>query len=140
LQVDIAGDLGTCWGDQRALRSMLDACVDNVVAYTPADARVTLSAAVGNDGAAVLTVTDDGPGVPAEFVDTLTDRFVQVDLARGGEAPGLGLAIAKAIAVGHGGTLETQLVKPHGLRVIATISRGRASDTPERRRAPRPQA
>ena len=140
LQVDIAGDLGRCWGDQRALRSMLGACVDNVVAYTPAEAHVTLSAAVGTDGAAVLTLTDDGPGVPEEFVDSLTDRFVQVDPARGGEAPGLGLAIAKAIAVGHGGTMQTELVEPHGLRVIATIARGRPSDTPERRRAPRPTA
>jgi len=140
LDVNIATGLGSCWGDERALRSMFDECVSNVAAYTPPDAQVTLSATVDDEGIAVLTFTDDGPGVPKEFVDTLTDRFVQVDAARGGEAPGLGLAIAKAIAVGHGGTLETQLVKPHGLQVIATIPRGRPSDTPERRRAPRPAA
>lgn len=140
LQVDIETGLGSCWGDQRAVRSMLEECVNNVVAYTPADAHVTLAAVADGEGGVVFTLSDDGPGVPAEFADTLTDRFVQVDAARSGEAPGLGLAIAKAIAVGHGGTLETQLVEPHGLRVIATIPRGRPSDTLERRRAPRPGA
>jgi signal transduction histidine kinase len=135
--VEIAEGVGSCWGDRRALRSMLDAAIENVVRYTPEDAHVQMTAACVNDDAVVLTIADDGPGVPAEFADTLTDRFVQVDVARSGEAPGLGLAIAKAIAVGHGGTLETERVSPHGLRVVASIPRGRPSDTPERRRVPR---
>jgi signal transduction histidine kinase len=59
------------------------------------------------DGSAVLTVQDDGPGIPVSGAERIFERFGRLDEARTPEAggSGLGLAIAKEIAERHGGTL-----------------------------------
>ncbi len=55
----------------------------------------------------VITVTDDGDGIPAEHLPRIFERFYRVDAARDREhgGAGIGLAIAKAIADAHGGSL-----------------------------------
>lgn len=59
-------------------------------------------------GLAMLTVTDDGPGIPADLQPQLFQRFFRADTARTGGSghSGLGLAIAKAVAENHQGTLH----------------------------------
>ena len=136
--VDIGQNLPSSYGDAKALQQMVECCIDNVRNYTPPDVTMTMQASVAADGTVVVSVADDGPGVPEQFLATLADRFVQVDPARSGEAPGLGLAIASAIAAGHGGSLQVGAVKPTGLRVVISIPPGKPAITPERRRAPRP--
>ena len=61
-------------------------------------------------GAALLTVTDTGPGIPAEDVPHIFERFYRVDKARSGAQghTGLGLAICKAIVDSHGGSIEVK--------------------------------
>ncbi len=65
---------------------------------------VTLAPA---EGSAVLTVRDDGPGLPAERAEEVFGRFIRLDDARSaaGGGAGLGLAIARDVAERHGGTL-----------------------------------
>lgn len=64
---------------------------------------------------AVIEVSDEGPGVPAELLSKLTDPFFRADAARGeASGAGLGLAITQAIADSHGGRLELQNRVPNG--------------------------
>jgi signal transduction histidine kinase len=105
LRADIA--LGvTAWGDRDRLRELGVILVDNAVRYTQCG-EVTVCVAV--DGAhAVLSVTDNGPGIAAEHLDRLFERFYRTDSARtttGGGA-GLGLAIARWIAESHGSDIQ----------------------------------
>ncbi len=97
--------------DRSLLERMIENLVANAIRHAPNGGEVRLS--LTTDGIAhVLTVADDGPGVPDEHVDHLFDRFFRGDPARARlagvstEGTGLGLAIAKAGAAAHGGTLR----------------------------------
>jgi len=63
---------------------------------------------VGHVGVAcvVVTVADDGPGFPPEFLPRAFERFARVDHTRGGGGSGLGLAIVRAVAHNHAGTVK----------------------------------
>jgi signal transduction histidine kinase len=63
-----------------------------------------------------LHVSDDGPGFPADFLDSAFERFTRADEGRTGGGAGLGLAIVRAIARAHGGE-----VRPDGARIVLTI-------------------
>jgi signal transduction histidine kinase len=92
-------------GDAAALRRLVDNLLYNAVRH--AGSRVTVT--VGEDGAtAVLTVADDGPGIPAGAREAVFERFTRLDEARtpASGGAGLGLAIARDAAVRHGGTLD----------------------------------
>lgn len=94
-------------GDQDRLKQLMLILVDNALKYTPEGGEVTLSLWRSN-GWAQLQIKDTGPGIPAEDVPHIFDRFYRVDKARtrsqGGA--GLGLAIAKWIVQAHGGRIQ----------------------------------
>jgi len=101
LEVDLTGVAPI---DPDALRTALDALLENAVKYTEAHAVIELKGhAVG--GEIVIEVTDDGPGIPEDAARTIFDRFARADDARTREqgGVGLGLAIVAAIARAHGG-------------------------------------
>ncbi|MEU0564692.1 ATP-binding protein [Nonomuraea sp. NPDC005983] len=92
-------------GAQGHVGRLVTNLVDNAVRHAASMVRVR----VRRDGAeAVLEVLDDGPGIPVEQREAVFDRFTRLDEARARDAggAGLGLAIARDIAVLHGGTLE----------------------------------
>ncbi len=101
LGVDVTGVVRA---DPEALRSALDALLENAVKYTEAHDLITLRAYAGG-GEVVIEVADEGCGVPPDALDRIFDRFARADNARtrtqGGA--GLGLSIADAIAKAHGG-------------------------------------
>ncbi len=91
-------------GDGDRLLQLLSNLLANAIAFSPRDGyvRVTLYT---EDGAAVVSVSDEGPGIAADFRDRVFQRFSQADgsttRSRGGS--GLGLAIVQAIAARHNG-------------------------------------
>ena len=94
-------------GDGQRLRQLIGNLLDNAVKHTPASAAVTLS--LYRDGEwARLDVADTGPGIPAEHIPYLFDRFYRVDKARSRSvnSHGLGLSIVKGIVEQHGGTVS----------------------------------
>jgi two-component system OmpR family sensor kinase len=108
-------------GDQELLRRAVDNLLANVRTHTPAGTIATVTAARSN-GSVVIDVSDDGPGVPAERLPRLFDRFYRGSAA---ETPcpgsGLGLAIVTAVAAAHDGAAEATLNDPHGLRITMTL-------------------
>jgi signal transduction histidine kinase len=104
------GDEVTVLGDADGLHRVLVNLIDNAVRYAVSSVTVAVSvrppAGAGfADG--VLTVADDGPGVPASKRERVFDRFYRLDTARsraeGGT--GLGLSIVREIVTAHGGTV-----------------------------------
>ena len=93
-------------GNSSALRRMLIVLLDNGIKYAPADGEVGVSTRVQN-GLVVLQVRDNGPGITADSLPHLFDRFYRSDSSRartvGGA--GLGLALAKSIADRHGANI-----------------------------------
>jgi signal transduction histidine kinase len=93
-------------GDPDRIEQVVENLVTNAVRHTPEGGRIELRAGMAN-GCAVLSVADSGNGIAPEHLPHVFDRFYKVDPARaaGGAGSGLGLSIAKAIVVRHGGTI-----------------------------------
>ena len=90
-------------GSAEALRMLVRNLLDNAIKYTPPGGRVDVQ--VGTDqGRALLTVEDSGPGIAPEHHARVMQRFVR-DTADGAPGSGLGLAIVQAIAQRHGATV-----------------------------------
>lgn len=92
------------WGDAVELGRAVDNLIQNAVKFGET-VRVTLKT---NDQTVRLIITDDGPGVPSEFITRLTDPFFRVDVSRSAATGGLGLGLATANAIvsSHRGRLE----------------------------------
>ncbi len=91
-------------GDEMRIKQVIGILLDNALRHTPAGGAVGLKATRSGPDI-VLSVTDTGEGIAAEYLDKIFDRFFQADRARSSSGAGLGLAIAKWIVESHGGTI-----------------------------------
>jgi two-component system, OmpR family, phosphate regulon sensor histidine kinase PhoR len=109
--------------------------VSNAVRYTPSGGRVDAAAVVLGDGRLEFSVRDTGPGIAAEHIPRLTERFYRVDRSRSRETggTGLGLAIVKHVVQRHGGELriESQVGRGSCFTVVLPASRVRGGFTPD---------
>jgi two-component system, OmpR family, sensor kinase len=104
-----------CLADPQAVSMAVTNLITNAICHqTPGGSAKVRVFTLENQ--AVLEVCDTGPGIPAEHLPRLFDRFYRVDPARGsgGGHAGLGLAIAKSIADSHQGTIEVKSVLGEG--------------------------
>lgn len=99
------------------LAAILDVVVDNALRYTPDHGQVDLAVLTRNNHA-VLSVTDNGPGIPAELRERVFDRFYRIDPSKT-DGSGLGLAIARNLVGRCGGAIRL-MDNPagRGLRVV----------------------
>ncbi|MSU34445.1 MAG: HAMP domain-containing protein [Pedosphaera sp.] len=97
----------TISGDTQQLRQVAVNLLSNAIQYNKLGGSVKVIVTDEN-GYAVLTVRDTGPGIPADDLPHIFARFYRVDKSRAstGEHAGLGLAICKAIVQAHGGAME----------------------------------
>ncbi len=104
--------------DADRLRQALAALLDNALRVAPAQSVVELGAERRRDGFVELTVRDHGPGIVADDLPYLFDRFYQADAARDRSSgtSGLGLSIVQAIARAHGGTVGAANAPDGGAR------------------------
>jgi signal transduction histidine kinase len=110
--------------DAERMRQVLRNLVANAIRHSPEVGRVQLSARA-DDTATRLEVSDDGPGIPADDLERVFERFYRSDRARSADAggAGLGLAIARWIVELHGGTIRAAQAHPHGCRIIVELPR-----------------
>ncbi|MDL4773278.1 MULTISPECIES: sensor histidine kinase [Thermomonosporaceae] len=118
VRTDLAGGV-TVRGVRMQLARLLGNLLDNAERY--AGGHITVEVARDGDRA-VLAVTDDGAGIPAEDHERVFERFTRLDTARsrGTGGTGLGLAIAREIAHAHGGTLRIE-DRPNGARFVLCL-------------------
>ena len=103
-----------------ALSGALDAVLDNSLKYSPAYSTVTVEVTIGEATIAVV-VTDDGPGVPAEDLPKVVDRFWRSAGTARETGSGLGMSIAKTLLERHGGRLDVAATDDRGLRVCLRV-------------------
>jgi two-component system, OmpR family, sensor histidine kinase ChvG len=95
-------------GDESRLARLIDNLVDNAVSFSPPGGLVEIAASA-IDSEVLLTVEDEGPGVPEPAREAIFNRFQSIRPDEHfGRHSGLGLAIAKAIAQGHGGDIQVE--------------------------------
>lgn len=108
-------------GYDGGLRALFANLIDNALRYTPVGGRVDV-AVRRHEGAALVSVTDNGPGIPLDQLEHVFDRFYRIDA---GQAcgHGLGLAIARAAAEQHRARIGLENRRDaHGLRATVKFA------------------
>ncbi|HSV51403.1 MAG TPA: phosphate regulon sensor histidine kinase PhoR [Burkholderiaceae bacterium] len=105
-------------GSLNELLSAMSNLAGNAVRYTPPGGQIRGSWKVLPDGRAEFSVQDSGPGIAAEHIPRLTERFYRVDRSRSRETggTGLGLAIVKHVVQRHGAELRVESAPGRGSR------------------------
>ncbi len=137
-----------CRGDPEGLAQVIANLLSNAILHNRRDGEVRVMTRRG-DGSSLFIVTDSGPGIAAEDLPRIFERFYRGDKSRAGATggTGLGLAICKGIVDGHGGTLEvtstpgggstftlrlpTALPQPEGMPSIPPDAAGNPIQVPE---------
>jgi signal transduction histidine kinase len=141
LQVDVPPHLPAVAVNADSMRMAVRNLLDNAIKYTPAGGRVSIQSSVISDQLSVvddqvgtddklitdhcslltdhwllMTVTDTGPGIPAEHLPRIFDRFYRVDKTRSRRqgGAGLGLSLVRSIVEAHGGQASVQSTPGEG--------------------------
>jgi signal transduction histidine kinase len=91
--------------------------LSNALRYTPQGGSVRVGASA-SDGRVLVSVRDTGPGIAADALPHVFDRFYKSEESRGA---GLGLAIAKSLVVAHGGQIEATSAPGQGTEMRITL-------------------
>ncbi|MFN2196521.1 MAG: ATP-binding protein [Anaerolineales bacterium] len=109
LELTVGENIPEIYADPIRIEQILGNLVSNALRHTPDGGRISFE--LTTSGAQVrVQVRDSGPGIPAEALDLIFERFYRADRARSRAAggSGLGLAIARQLALAHGGTLTAR--------------------------------
>jgi len=122
ISADLPDNLPEVNIDSQRIRQVMYNLVDNAVAHTGREGRITVSA-LRKEDRIFISVADTGEGIPPEDLPMIFERFYRVDKSRtratGGS--GLGLTIAKRLAEAHGGTIEVESQPGQGSTFILTL-------------------
>jgi len=141
LQPELGAGGGRVMGDGSRLQQVVWNLVSNAVKFSPGGSRVRVLLR-REDGAAEVTVVDEGPGIPADFLPHLFERFTQLEggTTRRHGGLGLGLAIVRHLVELHGGTVRAASDGPgrgatFTVRLPLASPRQSTGDTPSPRRS-----
>ena len=112
-------------GDRFRLQQVIVNLLDNAIKYSPAGGEIVLNTRAAG-GEAIFEVIDGGPGIPAEALPHVFERFFRADSVRthGVNGTGLGLSIVRSICLAHGGQRRGEQPPGGGLPYYSTRSAG----------------
>jgi signal transduction histidine kinase len=120
LELRAAPDIGAFVADERRIRQVLFNLLSNAVGFSPKGGTVVLAAERRPD-ALVLSVADQGPGIPPEMKDRVFDWFESHPLGSRHRGVGLGLSIVRSFIALHGGTVRIDSEVGRGTTVICEL-------------------
>ena len=106
-------------GDGTMLREMLVNLIDNAIRYTRENGRITVAVQQA-DGQAIVTVEDNGPGIPEDEREQVFERFYRI-IGTEAEGSGLGLSIVREVVDGTGGSVSLDEAEGGGLLVTVRL-------------------
>ena len=116
LKVDVGPNIGSFVGDERRVVQVLYNLLANAVGFSPQDATIGLSAR-RTEHSVVFTVTDSGPGIPADVKDKVFDWFESHSHGSRHRGAGLGLSLVRSFVELHGGKVRVDSVVGKGTSV-----------------------
>ena len=130
VRIDLASGLPDVVANPRALDQVLVNLVDNAIKYTPEGGRIDVRASVDSD-AVTLDIENTGPGIPADQLERIFERFYRVDAGRSREmgGTGLGLSIVRHLVARMGGEIQAQSEPGKWTRFVLTLGRAGAAST-----------
>ncbi|TDQ63735.1 two-component system cell cycle sensor histidine kinase PleC [Maritalea mobilis] len=130
LVADFDEKLPKLWGDERAIRQVCLNLLSNAIKFTPQSGRIIFKVASGENNCQMISVRDNGPGIPENEIATVLSSFGQGSLAQktAEQGAGLGLPIVQKIMELHGGRFDLFSKLRFGTEVIATFPRSRVME------------
>ncbi|QQR37911.1 sensor histidine kinase [Devosia rhizoryzae] len=130
LVFSVGDNLPKLWGDERAIRQVVLNLLSNAIKFTPQQGRIVLVVQRSGDGGQLISVKDNGPGIPENEIETVLSSFGQGSLAQktAEQGAGLGLPIVQKIMDLHQGRFDLFSKLRFGTEVIATFPRARVMD------------
>lgn len=108
--------------DRLMIKQALRAIMENSIKFTPPQGSIKLEC-TQTDNSVVITVTDNGPGIPGHELENIFERFYRVEKSRSKETggSGLGLSIVQLIVMAHCGTVSAKSELGQGTSIIITL-------------------
>ncbi len=130
VEFDLPRDLPSVTGESVLLEQVVANILDNAAKYAPAGTAIRVEA-TASQSEVVLSIVDEGPGIPPEDREKVFDMFYRVRAGDGQRAgTGLGLAICKGIVDAHGGRIVvSEGLNGHGTRISIALPVARGTDT-----------
>ncbi|HWF97287.1 MAG TPA: PAS-domain containing protein [Xanthobacteraceae bacterium] len=129
LNIRVAPDIGSFVADERRVRQTLFNLLANAIGFSPAGETITLAAQRLKD-AVVFSVTDRGPGIPADVKDKVFDWFETNSLGSRHRGTGLGLSLVRSFVELHGGTVTIDSAVGTGTTVTCVFPLGQLAERP----------
>jgi signal transduction histidine kinase len=118
LELEVRADLSPADVDPQRVEQVLVNLLSNALRHTPAGGAISIELASSGARQLGVRVTDSGPGIPAEALSKVFERFYRVEQGRArsesGQGSGLGLAVARSIVEAHGGSIGVENVPGRG--------------------------
>lgn len=124
LTLDVPSDIGHFTADAKRVRQILFNLLSNAVGFSRPGGRVTVQARRDHEQNIILTVEDEGRGIPADIIERVFDRFETHTGGTKHRGPGLGLSLVRAFVELHGGHVRIESVPDQGTKVVCLFPAG----------------
>jgi two-component system sensor histidine kinase KdpD len=120
VRLSVVGDVVVVSVDPEMIELVLVVLLENALRFAPSGTEVAVVATPDGHGGCEIRVVDHGPGIPAQHREKVFEEFVRLDGSTDSGA-GLGLAIARALVVAHGGRIDLDGTQGGGATFVVTL-------------------